>query len=81
MFEVGRDYRITTIVSNEGEWVHQESTYTVEEAEGALIKISSPYNRGPIILNTASQHFVKAELLEPDSSRFKPISADGWPVK
>lgn len=62
MFEVGRDYLITMIVAAPGAWSDETSTWTVAAVDGTLVKLTNPYSRDTI-LNTASWHFVRAELV------------------
>ncbi len=61
MFEIGKDYRIKTIeLDIEGETV-STGVWAVVAHQGTLIKLQNPYSKD-IILNTASSHFVSAEL-------------------
>jgi len=61
MFEVGRAYKITMIVSSGGEWTDESGVWTVAEQDGTLIKLRNP-NSKDLIVNTTSWHFVSAEL-------------------
>lgn len=61
MFEVGKDYKITMIVSSEGKWTDEHGVWTVAEVTGTLIKLRNPYSKDKIV-NTSSWHFVSAEL-------------------
>ncbi|ESX64081.1 MULTISPECIES: hypothetical protein [unclassified Mesorhizobium] len=62
MFEIGRDYRITMIVAVPGDWSDETGVWTVAEVDGTLVKLTNPYTPDTII-NTASWHFVRAEIV------------------
>jgi len=62
MFELGKKYRITmTVPSGEG-WTDESGVWTLAAQEGTLIKLQNPQLGKDKIVNTASWHFVSAEL-------------------
>ena len=63
MFEVGKEYHISTVEWSDGTLGEKLAVWRVEEIDGALLKLSNPHSR-PMILNTSSPHFVSAEALE-----------------
>jgi len=60
MFEIGKTYRLTMLDYTSGELgqtTHHEAK--VVEVNMPLIKVQFP-SRTPIVINTASQHFISA---------------------
>ena len=57
MFEIGRDYRITTGIGEDIGY----SVFTVEAYEPPLLKLKTQYDE--TILNTSASYFVKAEKI------------------
>lgn len=49
------------IVASSDSWTNQSGVWTVVATEGTLIKLRNPYSKD-LTLNTASWHFVSAEL-------------------
>jgi hypothetical protein len=68
MFEIGKDYMITMLVIEDGEPVEETSNWTVAAVDGTLIKLTSPHSPDKIV-NTASYHFVSAQLSKHHQSR------------
>ena len=60
MFEIGKNYKITMIVSSSGEWTDEYGFWTVAAVDGTLVKLRNPHSKD-LIINTASWHFVSAE--------------------
>lgn len=69
MFEVGKDYRITTYMNG----ADSTATYTVEGVEGGLLVLKASWSDDRIIFNTASSVFVSAQEVVID-----PKDAAAW---
>lgn len=61
MFEIGKEYLITLLVTEDGELIEEVTNWNVAAVDGTLIKLTSPAAPDKIV-NTASHHFVSAQL-------------------
>jgi hypothetical protein len=68
MFEIGKEYLITMLVMEDRELVEEVRNWNVAAVDGTLIKLTSPLAPDRIV-NTASYHFVSAQLSRHHQSK------------
>ncbi len=63
MFEIGKQYTITTLVPGGEGWTDSSGVYKVLDFQGTLLKLEG--HGATQIVNTASLHFICASLWNP----------------